>query len=113
MKSLALYFIYLHFWSILHSQNFWEKTSFPSDNSSLYSVYSMTTNSNDDILAGTYAKGVFKSRDEGLTWIESGLTNQWVVSFTKSSTGNIYAASIGSNLGSGVYKSTDGWEHLD
>ena len=106
MKALA-FSLFIFTFGILHSQDFWEKTSFPNDNSSLYSVYSMTTNSNDDILAGTYAKGVFKSTDEGLTWTESGLTNQWVVSFTKSSSGNIYAASIGSNLGSGVYKSAD------
>ncbi len=118
MKSLAL-LLFIFTFGILHSQNFWEKTSFPTDNSSLYSVYALTTNSNDHILAGTYAKGVFKSTDDGLTWTESGLPNQWVISFTKSSTENIYAASIGSNLGSGVYKSTDGgdswtrvWESL-
>ena len=103
--SILLLFVFT--FGILQAQNFWEKTGFPSDNSSLYSVYSMITNSDDHILAGTYAKGVLKSSDEGLTWLESGLTNQWVVSFTKSSTENIYAASIGSNLGSGVYKSID------
>jgi photosystem II stability/assembly factor-like uncharacterized protein len=118
MKVLT-FFLFVFTIGILEAQNFWEKTVFPTDNSSLYSVYSMITNSDDNILAGTYSKGVFKSDDEGLTWVESGLTNQWVVSFTKNSTGNIYAASIGSNLGSGIYKSADGgntwtrvWEAL-
>ncbi len=90
-----------------NAQDFWEKTNFPSDNSVLYSVYTMITNSSDHILAGTYAKGILKSIDQGSTWSESGLANQWILSFAKDGNGNIYAASIGSQYGSGVYKSTD------
>ena len=91
-----------------NAQDFWERTSFPSDNSSLFSIYSMITNSSDHILIGTYAKGILKSTDQGLSWSESGLSNQWIISFAKDDTGNIYTASIGSQFGSGVYKSNDG-----
>lgn len=102
----------LLYWCILllsssYPQDFWEKTNFPSDNTSLYSVYSMITNSSDHILAGTFAKGIFKSTDLGTTWTESGLVNHWIISFTKVNSGNIFTASIGSQFGSGVHKSTD------
>jgi len=106
MKSKLLLLIALSFGTCF-AQDFWEKTNFPSDNTSLYSVYSMITNSSDNIFAGTYAKGIFKSTDLGNTWTESGLTNHWIISFAKDNSGNIFTASIGSQFGSGVYKSTD------
>lgn len=104
MKVFLLSIILAGFCS---AQNFWQKTNFPSDNSVLFSIYSMITNSSDDILVGTYAKGIYKSTDQGSSWSESGLTNQWIISFAKDNNGNIYAASIGSQYGNGVYKSTD------
>jgi photosystem II stability/assembly factor-like uncharacterized protein len=67
----------------------------------------MITNSSDNILAGTYAKGIFKSTDQGFSWTESGLSTHWVISLAKDNSGNIFAASIGSQFGSGVFKSTD------
>jgi hypothetical protein len=67
----------------------------------------MIANSSDHVLAGTFAKGIFKSTDLGNTWTESGLTNHWIISFAKDNSGNIFNASIGSQFGSGVYKSTD------
>ncbi len=93
--------------SFCNAQDFWQKTNFPSDNSVLFSIYSMITNSSDHLLVGTYAKGVWKSTDQGSTWSESGLANQWVMSFDKDNNGNIFAASIGSQYGSGVFKSVD------
>ncbi|HMN24571.1 MAG TPA: T9SS type A sorting domain-containing protein [Ignavibacteriaceae bacterium] len=104
-KILLLFVLSLGF---CYAQDFWEKTNFPSDNTSLYSVYSMITNSSDHILAGTYAKGIFKSTDLGFSWNESGLTTHWIISFAKDNSGNIYTATVGSQFGSGVYKSTDG-----
>ncbi len=106
MKSKILLFLAFSFGTCF-AQNFWEKTNFPSDNTSLYSVYSMITNTSDNILAGTYAKGIFKSTDLGNTWTESGMTNHWIISFAKDNSGNIFTASIGSQFGSGVHKSTD------
>ncbi|RPI59337.1 MAG: T9SS C-terminal target domain-containing protein [Ignavibacteriales bacterium] len=106
MKSKILLFLAFSFGTCF-AQNFWEKTNFPSDNTSLYSVYSMITNTSDNVLAGTYAKGIFKSTDLGNTWTESGMTNQWIISFAKDNSGNIFTASIGSQFGSGVHKSTD------
>jgi len=91
----------------LNAQDFWQKTSFPSENTVLFSVYSMITNSADDILAGTYAKGIYKSTDQGATWSEFGLSGNWIISFAKDDNGNIYTASIGSQYGDGVFKSTD------
>ncbi|VAX22408.1 hypothetical protein MNBD_IGNAVI01-1210, partial [hydrothermal vent metagenome] len=104
MKVIFLSIILAGF---LNAQDFWQKTNFPSDNSVLFSIYSMITNSSDNILVGTYAKGIWRSADQGSTWSESGLINQWVISFDKDNSGNIYTASVGSQFGSGVYKSTD------
>ncbi|MFZ1518239.1 MAG: T9SS type A sorting domain-containing protein [Ignavibacteriaceae bacterium] len=105
--KLRILFLCILLISSCYSQDFWEKTNFPSDNTSLYSVYSMITNASDDVLAGTYAKGIFKSTDLGNTWTESGLANHWIISFAKDNSGNIFAASIGSQFGSGVHKSSD------
>ena len=106
MKS-KIFLLFIVTFSFSFAQDFWEKTNFPSDNSSLYSVYSMITNSSDNILAGTYAKGIFRSTDQGFSWTESGLSTHWVISFAKDNSGNIFTASIGSQFGSGVFKSTD------
>lgn len=106
--KLRILFLCILSISFSYSQDFWEKTNFPSDNSSLYSVYAMITNSSDHILAGTFAKGIYKSTDLGFSWSESGLTNHWIISFSKDNSGILYTATIGSQFGSGVYKSTDG-----
>lgn len=105
VKGVLLFLLSL---TICKAQNFWEKTNFPTDSTSLSSVYSLITNSSDDILAGTFAKGVYKSTNQGLSWSESGLSNQWVKSMAKDNAGKIYAASIGSQSGTGIFKSTDG-----
>lgn len=102
-----IFLVFIFSIGLCQAQNFWEKTNFPTDNSSLYSVYTMITNSSDHLLAGTFAKGIYKSTDLGFSWSESGLSTHWIISFAKDNSGFIYAASIGSQFGSGVYKSTD------
>ncbi len=106
MKRILLLLFIISF-KIISAQNFWEKINFPFDSTSFYSVHSLITNSSDHILAGTFAKGIYKSTDNGNNWIESGLANHWVIEFAKNNSGDLFAASIGSQFGSGVFKSTD------
>ena len=90
----------------LFSQNFWQKTSFPSGGQ-INSVYSLLGIANNEVLAGTFAMGIYKSTDNGNTWSPSGLSSQWIIDLKNDYLGNIYALSIGSAFGSGVFKSTD------
>lgn len=90
----------------LFPQNFWQKTSFPSGGQT-NSVHSLLGIGNNQVLAGTFALGIYKSTDNGNTWSPSGLSSQWVIDLKADYLGNIYALSIGSTLGSGVFKSTD------
>ena len=106
MKTKLTIFILLSV-NLLYSQNFWEKTNFPSDNSQLFSVYSLMVNSEDHILAGTFAKGIYKSTDLGNSWAESGLSGQWIRDFAINSSNEIFITSVGSQFGDGVYKSDD------
>ena len=106
MKTKLTIFILLSV-NLLYSQNFWEKTNFPSDNSQLFSVYSLMVNSEDHILAGTFAKGIYKSTDLGNSWAESGLSGQWIRDFAINSSYEIFITSVGSQFGDGVYKSDD------
>ncbi|MCS7053981.1 MAG: T9SS type A sorting domain-containing protein [Ignavibacterium sp.] len=91
----------------IFGQNFWQKTSFPSG-SQLNSVHSLLGIGSNQILAGTFAMGIYKSTDNGSNWFSSGLASQWVIDLKNDNFGNIYALSIGSSLGSGVFKSSDG-----
>ena len=106
MKTKLTIFILLSV-NLLYSQNFWEKTNFPSDNSQLFSVYSLMVNSEDHILAGTFAKGIYKSTDLGNSWAVSGLSGQWIRDFAINSSYEIFITSVGSQFGDGVYKSDD------
>ena len=106
MKTKLTIFILLSV-NLLYSQNFWEKTNFPSDNSQLFSVYSLMVNSEDHILAGTFAKGIYKSTDLGNSWAVSGLSGQWIRDFAINSSYEIFITSVGSQFGDGVYKSVD------
>lgn len=90
----------------LNSQNFWQKTVFPSG-SQLNSVHSMLGLGNNEILVGTFAMGVYKSTDNGNNWNSSGLSSHWIIDIKPDRLGNIYVLSIGSTFGSGVFKSTD------
>jgi photosystem II stability/assembly factor-like uncharacterized protein len=59
---------------------------------------------NDILFCGSYAQGVFKSLDNGLTWSASnaGLENKWILSFEKDSL-YLYAGT----QNAGLYRSSD------
>ena len=105
MVRFILTFV-LSFSLFLNAQNFWEKTSFTSG-SQLNSVYSILGLNDNSILAGTYAMGIYKSTDDGLTWSSLALDNQWIIDLEKDNQNNIYALTISSTYGSGLFKSTD------
>ncbi len=90
---------------IIFSQNFWQKTSFPSGtvNNSVYSMLSV----NNIVFAGTFTMGIYKTYDNGNSWVLSGLESQWIKDLKKDNNNNLYALSTGSNFGSCLFKSTD------
>lgn len=92
--------------NLIFAQDFWQKTSFPSG-SQLNSVYSILGLDDNSVLFGTYAMGIYKSTDNGLSFYQSGLNSQWIIDLKKDNQQNIYALTIGSTFGSGVFKSTD------
>lgn len=90
--------------SLLNAQNFWEKTSFPSG-TQLNSVYCILGLNDNSVLVGTYAMGIYRTTDDGLSWSSLALNNQWIRDLGKDNQNNIYALTIGSS--SGLFKSTD------
>lgn len=90
----------------LFAQNFWQKTTFPSG-SQLNSVYSILGLEDNSVLFGTFAMGIQKSTDNGISFTPSGLDTQWIIDLKKDNQENIYALTVGSNFGSGVFKSID------
>jgi photosystem II stability/assembly factor-like uncharacterized protein len=78
----------------------WVKTNGPKG-ITVTKFYSLSGN----LFCGTYAQGVFKSIDNGATWIASntGIENKQVMSFTQDAT-YLYAGT----QGAGVYRSADG-----
>ena len=65
-------------------------------------VYSLATNLNGNIIAGT-DDGVFRSTNNGGSWVQmnQGLTNQYVFSLAINPNGNIFAGTEG-----GIFRST-------
>lgn len=92
--------------SFVISQNFWQKTSFPSG-SQTNSVYSILGLEDNSILVGTFSMGIYKSTDNGQNWLQSGLSSQWIIDLKKDNLNNLYALTVGSAFGSGLFKSTD------
>ncbi|MCX8056067.1 MAG: T9SS type A sorting domain-containing protein [Ignavibacteria bacterium] len=104
MKSFI--FLFLSLTHLLLSQNFWNKTNFPSG-SQINSVYTILGLEDNSILIGTYAMGIYKSTDNGLSFNQSGLSSQWIIKLAKDNQQSLYALTIGSTYGTGVFKSTD------
>jgi hypothetical protein len=104
MKRILLIIVFIS--TQLFSQNFWQKTSFPSGGQ-INSVYSLLGIGGNQILAGTFGLGIYKSTDNGNNWNPSGLSSQWIIDLKLDNQGNIYALSVGSAFGTGVFKSTD------
>lgn len=90
------------------AQDFWESTNGPLDGQ----VLSIAVAANGALLVGTYGGGVFRSTDNGNTWVFSGIGGKRVVSFLVDANGNILAGT----QYYGVYRSTDHgetWTYID
>ncbi|HQY52456.1 MAG TPA: T9SS type A sorting domain-containing protein [Ignavibacteria bacterium] len=78
-------------------------------------VYSMTSNSSGDLFATSWAVGVFKSTDQGMSWSLSGLQGKRVSTLRTAPDGNIYALSKTVDF-SYIHRSTDNgntWKDVD
>ncbi len=79
-----------------------------------YDVRAITFDRNNNLYAGTWGNGVFKSTDNGTTWTEinTGLTNLAVHALVVNSANNLFVGTFGG----GVYKSVDhgnNWNSLN
>lgn len=71
-------------------------------------VSSFAINSNNDFFAGTYGSGVFRSTDNGATWIQinNGLYQHQIQTLLINSYSHIFAGTT-----SGLFSSTDNGEN--
>jgi len=105
-KILSLILIILFFFlgiNNIYSQDFWEPTNGPYGGT----VLSFVINSNGHIFAGT-RDGVFRSTDNGESWTQTGLTEEYVKSLAINASGHLFAGGD-----SDVFRSTnngDSWE---
>jgi hypothetical protein len=85
----------------VHAQQYWQKLSaFPS----MY-VHALAIDGSGRIFAGSFGNGVYRSTDDGTTWIQliSGLTNRKVHSICVHPSGYVF---VGTDSG-GVFRSAD------
>jgi photosystem II stability/assembly factor-like uncharacterized protein len=90
-------------------ETFWQAMSGPTT----YPVQALAISPDGVIFAGTDGGGVFRSDDEGATWIPTnqGLTHPYVSSLATDSEGRIFAGTGSLSAGgSGVFRSDDGGE---
>lgn len=90
------------------AQDFWESGNGPRDGQ----FFSIALAANGALLVGTDGGGVFRSTDNGNTWVFSGIGGKRVVSFFVDANGNILA---GTRF-YGVYRSIDHgetWAYID
>jgi pimeloyl-ACP methyl ester carboxylesterase len=91
----------------ISGQDYWQKISDLAANT-------MIINSSNHIFVGTYDKGIYRSTNNGISWIQtnSGLTNFVISSFAISPEGYILCAT----LGGGIFRSTnngDSWSSIN
>ena len=107
MNSVLVLFFYFP----VNAQNFWVSTEGPFGGA----IQSLAINQNNHLFAGTNGSGVFRSTDNGHTWIQKsadGLRYSYITSLAINSSGYIY---VGTD-GDGVFRSTDngeGWVQIN
>ncbi len=69
-------------------------------------VYSIASSPEGELYASSWARGIYRSSDQGLTWIFSGLSGKRVSHLSVSPAGDIYALSMTQSF-SYIHKSTD------
>ncbi|OGU42290.1 MAG: hypothetical protein A2X61_05935 [Ignavibacteria bacterium GWB2_35_12] len=105
MKKILLLFVFLQIISfnyIYSQQKVWIKTSYPS------SGFRLAKNpSNNDIYAGSYGGGLYKSTDNGQNWtdITSGVSSSYIDDIVISNSGTIFV-SCATSAG-GMFRSTN------
>ena len=104
MKKLILVAFFLIFFAST-SQSSWVPAGSMSTGNTDF-VYSMTSNAEGDLFASSWATGIYKSTDQGLSWNFSGLTGKRVSYLTVSPNGDIYGLSITQSF-SYIHRSTD------
>ena len=105
MKFLIMIFLVISFINLIRSQtNLWQQTSGPPAGN----IVAIQTNSTGDIFFSAHEEGIFKSTDNGESWIKktSGIYNPDIRSLIISHNGDMFADSYGF-----FYRSTDNGEN--
>lgn len=100
VMSFSILFI---FETSFAQSDFWERIF------GLNTIYSLAINSDGHIFAGTFGGGVYKSEDNGDSWVQVGASNQVVHCLCITRTGKIYAGTSAN----GVYYSDDNGDTWD
>lgn len=110
MKNLS--FLFMFFISVYpffsKAQNFWEQTSGPTGGD----VRALAVDINDDLFAGTWGDGLFRSSDEGENWLQIGFQGQKIASISFNSQNHIFVGT----QGLGIFRSTDDglvWDQIN
>lgn len=114
MKTIRRYFAFcvmlvlLSVATVVFSQEkFWQPTTGPLSQSS---VWALAIHPNGDVFAGTYNNGLYRSSDNGVSWIKTNLTSQWIRTLLITSQGHIFAGTYQQ----GIFRSLDlghTWQH--
>lgn len=84
--------------------NTWQRTgNIPHTELSPFVVKSLYTSSSTFIFAGTSGSGIYRTMNEGASWVQVGAENETIYSFVENKSGHLYAS--GNNT---VYLSLDG-----
>ncbi len=108
MQRIKIFSIIVILWHVAqtetNAQDFWQQTNGPYGGS----IRALAVNSNGVVFAGTVGAGIFRSSDDGETWIvfNNILSNKTITALAINSSGDIFAGVEYE----GVYRSADDGE---
>jgi Secretion system C-terminal sorting domain len=103
MRKILYIFVFL-ICSFTNAMSMWHSIGQMSGSSDF--VYAMTSNSGGDLFASSWATGIYKSTNVGVSWSFSGLSGKRVSYLTVAPNGDIYGLSITQSF-SYIHRSTD------
>lgn len=103
LQNFTVFFTILFSFSQLLAQDSWVKTSDITSNDNIFDIEISNTGT---VFASSWVNGVFRSTNDGDTWMLSGLPGARVYDLAVSTNGNIFAFTTNTSNHS-IYRSTD------